>query len=76
MKIVQDLKRDEREIESLKGRSKVVFVFIIFLILAGNFKIIQLTVLDQNEYITESDKNRIINLPLFNLIYTYEYTRQ
>ena len=65
MKVVQDLKRDEREIESLKGRSKIVFVFIIFLILTGIFKIIQLTVLDQNEYITESDKNRIINLPLF-----------
>ena len=65
MKIIQDLKKDEKEIQSLKSRSRIVLVFISFLILVGLFKIIQLTILDNNDYVTESDKNRIINIPLF-----------
>ena len=65
MKIIQDLKKDEKEIQSLKSRSRIVLVVISFLILAGLFKIIQLTILDNNDYVTESDKNRIINMPLF-----------
>ena len=65
MKIIQDLKKDEKEIQSLKSRSRIVLVVISFLILVGLFKIIQLTILDNNDYVTESDKNRIINMPLF-----------
>ena len=65
MRIIQDLKRDESEIASLRGRSRIIFLIISILILSGIFKIVQLTVFDQSEYSTESDKNRIINLPLF-----------
>ena len=65
MKIIQDLKKDEKEIQSLKSRSRIVLVVTSFLILVGLFKIIQLTILDNNDYVTESDKNRIINMPLF-----------
>lgn len=65
MKIIQDLKKDEKEIQSLKSRSRIVLVIISFLILVGLSKIIQLTILDNNDYVTESDRNRIINMPLF-----------
>ena len=65
MRIIQDLKRDESEIASLRGRSRIIFLIISILILSGIFKIVQLTVFDQSEYVTVSDKNRIINLPLF-----------
>ena len=65
MKIIQDLKKDEKEIQSLKSRSRIVLVFISFLILLALFKIIQLTILNNIDYVTESDKNRIINTPLF-----------
>lgn len=65
MKIIQDLKKDEKEIQSLKSRSRIVLIIISFLILVGLSKIIQLTILDNNDYVTESDRNRIINMPLF-----------
>ena len=64
MKFVQDLKRDEREIKSLKERSRVIFLFISIMFCIGLFKILQLSILDNTEYLDDSDKNRIIEMPI------------
>ena len=64
MKFVQDLKQDEREIKSLKERSRIIFFFISILFCIGLFKILQLSILDNTEYLDDSDKNRIIELPI------------
>ena len=65
MRNIQDLKKDEQDILSLKRRSKVVFAFLFILILASIFKIFQLTVLERANYSVESEKNRIIEVPIF-----------
>ncbi|RZP03329.1 MAG: penicillin-binding protein 2 [Gammaproteobacteria bacterium] len=64
MKFVQDLKRDEREIKSLKERSRIIFLFISIMFCIGLFKILQLSILDNTEYLDDSDKNRIIEMPI------------
>ena len=65
MRNIQDLKKDEQDVLSLKRRSKVVFAFLFILILASIFKIFQLTVLERANYSVESEKNRIIEVPIF-----------
>jgi len=65
MRNIQDLKKDEQDVLSLKRRSKVVFAFLFILILASIFKIFQLTVLEKANYSVESEKNRIIEVPIF-----------
>ena len=65
MKTIQDLRKDEMAAQSLRSRSGVIFSFLLILIIAGIFKIIQLTVLDRVDYVAVSDKNRIINIPIY-----------
>ena len=65
MRTIQDLRRDEKDTQSLRSRSGVIFFFILILIISGAFKILQLTVLDRVNYEAESDKNRIINIPIY-----------
>ena len=65
MRTIQDLRRDEKDTQSLRSRSGVIFFFLLILIISGVFKILQLTVLDRDNYEAESDKNRIINLPIY-----------
>ena len=65
MKTIQDLRKDEKDAQSLRSRSGVIFSFLLILIIAGIFKIIQLTVLDKVDYVAVSDKNRIINIPIY-----------
>ena len=65
MKTIQDLRKDEKEAQSLRSRSGVIFSFLLIMIIAGIFKIIQLTVLDRVDYLAVSDKNRIINIPIY-----------
>ena len=59
MKFVQDLKQDEREIKSLKERSRIIFFFISILFCIGLFKILQLSILDNTEYLDDSDKKNL-----------------
>ena len=61
MKFVQDLKRDEREIKSLKERSRIIFLFISIMFCIGLFKILQLSILDNTEYLDDSDNK--YNIP-------------
>tara|TARA_B100001057_G_scaffold406973_1_gene420601 strand:+ start:1849 stop:3693 length:1845 start_codon:yes stop_codon:yes gene_type:complete len=65
MRNLRDLKKDDEEIRSLRSRSKIISLFLFILFLFGIFKIIELTVLDRVNYEAESDKNRIINLPIY-----------
>ena len=65
MKTIQDLRKDEKDAQSLRSRLGVIFSFLLILIIAGIFKIIQLTVLDRVDYVAVSDKNRIINIPIY-----------
>ena len=65
MRTIQDLRRDEEDIRSLKGRSGIILSFLFILIILGNFKILQLIVVDGDDYEAESDKNRIIDVPIY-----------
>jgi Cell division protein FtsI/penicillin-binding protein 2 len=65
MRTDQDLINNVNDLRRLKQRSSLLFIFVFLLIVIGLFKIIQLTVLDRQEYITESENNRIINVPIY-----------
>ena len=65
MRTIQDLRKDEEDIRSLRGRSGIMLSFLFILIILGIFKILQLTVIDGDDYDAESDKNRIIDVPIY-----------
>ena len=65
MRIDQDLRSNEKDLRALKQRSSFLFFFIFLLMIVGLFKIIELTVIDRLEYFSESEKNRIINVPIY-----------
>jgi Cell division protein FtsI/penicillin-binding protein 2 len=65
MIIDQDLISKVNDLTILKRRSSLLFFFVFLLTAVGLSKIIELTVLDRQEYLTESEKNRIINIPIY-----------
>lgn len=65
MRTDQDLISNVNDLRRLKRRSSFLFFFVFLLIVIGLSKIIELTVLDRLEYFTESEKNRIINVPIY-----------
>ena len=65
MKIHQSLTNRGNDLRRLKKRSSVLFLLIFLLIVVGLTKIIKLTVIDRQQYFTESEKNRIINIPIY-----------
>ena len=65
MKIDQGLTSRSNDLIRLKQRSSVLFLLIFLFIVVGITKIIKLTVIDRQEYFTESEKNRIINIPIY-----------
>ncbi len=65
MKIDQGLTNRSNDLRKLKRRSSVLFLLVFLFIVVGLTKIIKLTVIDRQEYFTESEKNRIINIPLY-----------
>ena len=56
MRIDQDLRSNEKDLRALKQRSSFLFFFIFLLMIVGLFKIIELTVIDRQEYFSESEK--------------------
>ena len=64
MKIDQGLTNRSNDLRRLKQRSSVLFLLVFLFIVVGITKIIKLTVIDRQEYFTESEKNRIINIPI------------
>ena len=65
MRTDQDLISNVNDLKRLKRRSSLLFSFVFLLTAVGLLKIIELTVLDRQEYFTESEKNRIINIPIY-----------
>ena len=65
MRTIQDLRKDEQAVHSLKDRSKVIFAILFVLILSSLFKLFQLTILERDSYTFESEKNRIIEIPIY-----------
>ena len=65
MKTIQDLRKDEEKLRALKVRSNIIFYLFLVLFIVGLFKIFQLTILDRVDYEAESDKNRIITIPIY-----------
>ena len=65
MKIDQGLTTRSNDLRRLKQRSSVLFLLVFLFIVVGITKIIKLTVIDRQEYFTESEKNRIINIPIY-----------
>ena len=65
MRIDHHLKSKENDLRILKQRSSILFFLAFLLVLIGLYKIIELTVLDGQQYFTESEKNRIINVPIY-----------
>ena len=62
---ISDLQSQEASLRGLKRRSKIVMAFLFVLSLAGVIQILKLTVIQQENYVTESEKNRIIRVPVY-----------
>ncbi len=65
MKLEQGLANKENDLRRLKQRSSFLFFLVSILMVVGLTKIIQLTVIDRQEYLTESENNRIITVPIY-----------
>ena len=65
MRTDQNLISNANDLKRLKRRSSLLFFLVFLLMVVGLSKIIELTVLDRQEYFTESEKNRIINVPIY-----------
>ena len=62
---ISDLQSQEASLKGLKRRSRIILGFLFFVSLAGVLQIVKLTVIDQENYATESEKNRIIRVPVY-----------
>ena len=62
---ISDLQSQEASLKGLKRRSRIILFFLFFISLAGALQIIKLTVIDQENYATESENNRIIRVPVY-----------
>ena len=62
---ISDLQSQEASLRGLKARSRIIFLIIFIISLAGVIQIVKLTVIDQEDYVTESEKNRIIRVPVY-----------
>ena len=62
---ISDLQSQEASLKGLKRRSRIILFFLFFIALAGALQIIKLTVIDQENYATESENNRIIRVPVY-----------
>ena len=62
---ISDLQSQEASLRGLKARSRIILFFLIIVSLVGVIQIVKLTVIDQENYVTESEKNRIIRVPVY-----------
>ena len=65
METDQSLNNRRNDLKRLKRRSSFLFFLVFLLMVVGLSKIFKLTVIDRQEYFTESEKNRIINVPIY-----------
>ena len=62
---LSDLDQDNKAFRQLKNRSKFLLLLITLILGFTFFQIIKLTLLDTDLYITKSNENRIILLPIY-----------
>ena len=62
---ISDLQSQEASLRGLKARSRIILFLLLIISLAGVIQIVKLTVIDQENYVTESEKNRIIRVPVY-----------
>ena len=65
MRDIQDLRKEEEGLKALKLRSKIIFFPFVILFFLGVFKIIQLSIINKDNFEAESERNRIIELPVY-----------
>ena len=65
MRDIQDLRKEEEGLKALKLRSKIIFFSFRDSFFLGVFKIIQLSIINKDNYEAESERNRIIELPVY-----------
>lgn len=66
MKIFRDLDSDRKQLKTLLSRSFFIFTIIFLIYLIFSYQIVKLMVLDNINYVSKSDENRIITVPIYS----------
>ena len=75
MQRFRDLDIGRKQLQTLQSRSFFIFIVIILILLVFSYQILRLMVLDNVNYVSQSDQNRIITVPIYparGLIYNSE----
>ena len=75
MQRFRDLDIGRKQLQTLQSRSFFIFIVIILIFLVFSYQILRLMVLDNVNYVSQSDQNRIITVPIYparGLIYNSE----
>ena len=65
MKIFRDLDSNRKQLKTLLSRSFFIFTIIFLIYLIFSYQIVKLMVLDNINYVSQSDENRIITVPIY-----------
>lgn len=65
MKIFRDLDSERKQLKTLLSRSFFIFTIIFLIYLIFSYQIVKLMVLDNINYVSQSDENRIITVPIY-----------
>ena len=66
MKIFRDLDSNRKQLKTLLSRSFFIFTIIFLIYLIFSYQIVKLMVLDNINYVSKSDENRIITVPIYS----------
>ena len=66
MKIFRDLDSERKQLKTLLSRSFFIFTIIFLIYLIFSYQIVKLMVLDNINYVSKSDENRIITVPIYS----------
>ena len=75
MQRFRDLDIGRKQLQTLQSRSFFIFIVITLIFLVFSYQILRLMVLDNVNYVSQSDQNRIITVPIYparGLIYNSE----
>ena len=65
MEKFRDLDSDRKQLKTLLSRSFFIFTIIFLIYLIFSYQIVKLMVLDNINYVSQSDENRIITVPIY-----------
>ena len=65
MKIFRDLDSERKQLKTLLSRSFFIFTIIFLIYLIFSYQIVKLMVLDNINYVSQSDENRTITVPIY-----------